>query len=271
VQIGTEGISRPSTSKEESSMTQPLVFVAILAKQKETMLPAWLKSLSEWDYPKDRMILYIRSNNNTDLTSKILKDWADENRKWYRHVVEDYTDLDTPLQQYGVHEWNPVRFKALGAIRERSIEGAWHAEADFYWVVDVDNFVKPHTLSTMVVHNLPVVAPMLGSADIEQPAYSNFHNMATPNGYFMDNELYYHVLRQNITGLIKCDVVHCTYLIRKDVFEKVLYVDGTDDYEYVIFSRNLRNLGIPQYLDNQEVYGWLSTRENLKAILKQMQ
>ena len=252
------------------SRTEPLVFVAILAKQKELMLPAWLKSLSEWDYPKDRMILYIRSNNNTDNTSKILKDWADENRKWYRHVVEDYTDLEVPVHKFGVHEWNPTRFKALGTIRERSLEGAWHAEADFYWVVDVDNFIKPHTLSTMVVHNLPVVAPMLGSADKEQPAYSNYHNIATPNGYFQDNEPYYYILRQRIAGLIKCDVVHCTYLIRKDVYDKVIYLDGTDDYEYVIFSRNLRNLGIPQYLDNQEVYGWLSTRENLNAILEKM-
>ena len=249
---------------------EPLVFVAILAKQKESMLPAWLKSLSEWDYPKDRMILYVRSNNNTDNTEAILRQWVEENRKWYRHVVEDYTDLEVPLQEYGVHEWNPVRFKALGEIRERSIEGAWHAEADFYWVVDVDNFVKPHTLSTMVGHNLPVVSPMLGSADEEQPAYSNYHLLANVRGYFLDDIRYYQVLRQEIIGLIVCDVVHCTYLIRKDIFDKILYVDGSDDYEYVIFSRNLRNLGIPQYLDNQEVYGYLSTRENLKAIQEKM-
>jgi Glycosyl transferase family 2 len=251
-------------------MSEPIVFVAILAKQKEEMLPAWLESLSQWDYPKDRMILYVRSNNNTDNTKQILKNWVSANGMWYRHVVEDYKDIEAPVQEYGVHEWNPVRFKALGEIRERSIEGAWHAEADFYWVVDVDNFVKPHTLRTMVGHNLPVVAPMLGSADPEQPAYSNYHLLANVRGYFLDDIRYYQVLKQEITGLIVCDVVHCTYLIRKDIYEKILYVDGTDDYEYVIFSRNLRNLGIPQYLDNQEIYGYLSTRENLKAIQEKM-
>ena len=109
-------------------MTEPVVFVAILAKQKEAMLPAWLESLSQWDYPKDRMILYVRSNNNTDNTEAILRKWVEDNRKWYRLVVEDYTDIESPVQEYGVHEWNPVRFKALGKIRERSIEGAWHAE-----------------------------------------------------------------------------------------------------------------------------------------------
>ena len=251
-------------------MDKPLVFVAILAKQKEKMLPAWLKSLEQWDYPKDRMILYVRSNNNTDNTEQILKDWVETNRKWYRLVVEDYKNIEAPVQNFDVHEWNPTRFKALGAIRERSVEGAWHAEADFYWVVDVDNFVKPHVLSKMVSHNLPVVSPMLRMADSEQPAYSNFHLLANVRGYYLDDMRYYQVLKQEIKGLIICDVVHCTYLIRKDVYEDIIYVDGTDDYEYVIFSRNLRQKNIPQYLDNTEVYGWLSTRENLDAILEQM-
>jgi len=251
-------------------MNEPVVFVAILAKQKEIMLPAWLTSLEQWDYPRDKMIIYIRANNSTDKTNETLKYWVEKNRKWYRLVVEDYTDIDVPVQDFGVHEWNPTRFKALGAIRERSIELAWQANADFYWVVDVDNFVKPHTLRRMVGHNLPVVAPMLGMADPEQPAYSNYHLLANANGYFLDDMRYYQVLGQEIKGLIVCDVVHCTYLLRADTFEHIRYLDGTDDYEYVIFSRNLRALGIPQYLDNQEVYGYLSTRENLSAILEKM-
>jgi len=251
-------------------MTEPVVFVAILAKQKEIMLPAWLTSLEQWDYPRDKMIIYIRANNSTDKTNETLKYWVEKNRKWYRLVVEDYTDIDVPVQDFGVHEWNPTRFKALGAIRERSIELAWQANADFYWVVDVDNFVKPHTLRRMVNHNLPVVAPMLGMADPEQPAYSNYHLLANANGYFLDDMRYYQVLGQEIKGLIVCDVVHCTYLLRADTFEHIRYLDGTDDYEYVIFSRNLRALGIPQYLDNQEIYGYLSTRENLSAILEKM-
>ena len=251
-------------------MTEPVVFVAILAKQKEVMLPAWLKSLEQWDYPRDKMIIYIRANNNTDNTTAILQQWADDNRKWYRLVVEDYTDIDVPVQDYAVHEWNPTRFKALGAIRERSVELAWQANSDFYWVVDVDNFVKPHTLRRMVGHNLPVVAPMLRMADPEQPYYSNYHLVANAKGYYIEDPRYYQVLGQEIKGLIVCDVIHCTYLLRADVFEHVRYLDGTDDYEYVIFSRALWEQGIPQYLDNQEVYGYLSTRENLTAILEKM-
>jgi hypothetical protein len=255
-------------------MTEPLVFVAILAKQKEKMLPAWLDSLSKWDYPKDRMILYVRSNNNTDNTEAILKEWIEANRKWYRLVVEDYTDIEVPVQDYGVHEWNPVRFKALGAIREKSIECAWQSEAEFYWVVDVDNFVLPGTLRKMVGHNLPVVAPLLRYAvtpDEEgHKPYSNYHLLTNVNGYYLDDIRYYTVLNREIKGLIQCDVVHCTYLIRRDVFEHVRYLDGSDDYEYVIFSRVLRELNIPQYLDNTQIYGHLTLYENVDACVHWM-
>jgi len=60
-------------------------------------------------------------------------------------------------------------------------------------------------------------------------------------------------------------------LIRKDILPKIKYLDGTDDYEYVIFSRNLRASGVPQYLDNQQIYGYLSTRENLEACKEKME
>lgn len=255
-------------------MEQPIVFVAILAKQKGKLLPEWLDSLSKWDYSKDRMILYIRSNNNTDDTEQILRNWVADNAKWYRHVVEDYTDIEAPVQNFDVHEWNPTRFKALGAIRERSIELAWQADADFYYVQDVDNFVLPHTLRTLVSYNLPVVAPMLRYAVVDEKdrhaPYSNYHFLVNDNGYFLDEINYYRVLNGEIRGLIKCDVVHCTYLIRKDQFEHIRYVNGSDDYEYVIFSDTLRDLGIPQYLDNQEIYGYLTLDENVEACKKWM-
>ena len=255
-------------------MTEPTVFVAILAKQKATMLPAWLESLSKWDYPKDKMIIYIRANNSTDNTNEILQEWAEKNRKWYRHVVEDYRDVDVPLEKYGVHEWNPTRFRALGAIREHSINCAWQADADFYWVVDVDNFVLPHTLSKMISHNLPVVAPLLRYAVVwseeQHKPYSNYHLLTNVQGYYLDDIRYYTVLNQEIKGLIQCDVVHCTYLIHKDVYENIRYVDGTDDYEYVIFSNTLRQLGIPQYLDNTEIYGYLTLHENVEACVESM-
>jgi hypothetical protein len=143
---------------------------------------------------------------------------------------------------------------------------------DFYYCQDVDNFVKPHTLRQLVSYNLPVVAPLIRYAmgKEEHKPYSNYHNIASPNGYYQDNFAYYRILNGEVRGLIKCDVVHCTYLIKREIFNDINYVDGTDDYEYVIFSRTLRDKGIAQYLDNTQLYGYLTLDEDLEAIKRAM-
>ena len=52
---------------------EPTVLIHILAKDKAAMLPAWLEqNLEKIQYPKDRIILYFRTNNNNDDTAKIL-------------------------------------------------------------------------------------------------------------------------------------------------------------------------------------------------------
>jgi len=78
---------------------EPIVFVAVLAKQKEIVLPYWLDCLEALDYPKKRMILYVRSNNNTDATEAILRGWIAEHGKEYLAVYEVYGDVDVPVEK----------------------------------------------------------------------------------------------------------------------------------------------------------------------------
>jgi len=254
----------------------PTIYFHVLAKDKAKIMEYWLEqNLDLIDYPKDRIHLRFRTNDNNDNTASIIHQWvaSQENDpdgwQWGSITVDD-EDLDASIKQYGVHEWNPNRFKLLGALRENGINEAIYEGQDFYFVCDVDNFLLPHTLKTLVGYNLPVVAPLLRYAVTEDERqhlpYSNYHFLVNDNGYFLDEINYYRVLNGEIKGLIKCDVVHCTYLIRNDILPRVTYVDGSDNYEYVIFSDELRRLGIPQYLDNQEVYGYLTLTENLPAV-----
>ena len=252
----------------------PIIYFHILAKDKAKLIDYWLEqNLDKIDYPKDRIRLFFRTNNNNDDTQFLIQGWIDDQElkgvEWYS-IDWDFADVPEQVQNYGVHEWNPERFKVLGKLRQEGIDEAYALDCDYYYVCDVDNFVLPHTLRTLVNYNLPVVSPMLKMADPEQPAYSNYHLLTNVKGYYLDEMRYYQVLKQEVKGLIACDVVHCTYLIRKDILPQIKYLDGTDDYEYVIFSRNLRASGTPQYLDNQQIYGCLSTRENLEACQKMM-
>ena len=252
---------------------EPIVFVAILAKQKEIVLPYWLECLHALDYPKDRIVLYVRSNNNTDATEAILRGWIAEHGKEYRAVYEVYDDVDVPVEKYDVHEWNEERFSVLARIRQDSIELAQELRVDFYFVCDVDNFLLPHTLRSLVRWNVGVVSPMLMYAytEAEEPHrefYSNYHNVVTPNGYYEGNDMYYKILAREIRGLLDIDLVHCTYLIHRDVLPYVSYIDESGRYEYVIFSDRLRQLGIAQYLDNTRAYGTLTLVENVEACKK---
>ena len=36
------------------------------------------------------------------------------------------------------------------------------------------------------------------------------------------------------------------------------YEDGSDRYEYVVFSESARKSLVPQYLDNRQVYGYIT-------------
>jgi hypothetical protein len=261
----------------------PVVLFHILAKDKAKLLPYWLKTqLDEIDYPKGNIALYFRTNDNNDRTAQIISNWVNDQYgqgdcysdeyEWF-DIQENHESVDATIRQYDVHEWNPHRFKLLGQLRQDGINWAIKNGYDFYYTCDVDNFVKPHTLGQLVSYNLPVVAPLIRYAlgkDLHKP-YANFHNIASPRGYYQDNFAYYRILNGEVKGLIKCDVVHCTYLINSATLKEINYVDGTDDYEYVIFSRTLREKGIRQYLDNTELYGYLTLEEDLDAVKKWME
>ena len=49
-------------------------------------------------------------------------------------------------------------------------------------------------------------------------------------------------------------VIHCTYLVRADVMADLTYEEDSVRHEYVVFSNSARKAGIPQYIDNRQVY-----------------
>ena len=238
----------------------PRVLLAILAKQKEPALPLYLQCIEELDYPKSSIVLYIRTNNNRDNTETILRDWVGRVGKHYAAVEFDADDVEQPVHEFGVHEWNATRFKVLGNIRNASLAKTLEHDCDFYFVCDVDNFIRPCTLAELVDVNLPVVAPLLRAVTANDP-YSNYHAEIDARGYYKDCDQYFWILNRWVRGLFEMPVVHCTYLIRRDVISKLTYIDDTDRHEYVIFSDSARKAGIAQYVDNRRIYGYLAFDE----------
>ena len=203
----------------------PRVLVAILAKQKEPALPLYLDCIEALDYPKSSIVLYIRTNNNTDKTEQILRDWVARVGHLYHSVEFDASDVAERVEQYREHEWNATRFNVLGHIRNQSMRRARELGCDYYFVADVDNFIRPATLRELVALDLPIAAPLLRSIAPGQ-FYSNYHAEIDANGYYKGCDQYYWILERRVRGVVEVPVVHCTYLVRADVIPELTYEDA---------------------------------------------
>jgi hypothetical protein len=263
-------------------MTQPNVFLALLVKQKEAVLPLFLESLNDWDYPKENIFIYIRTNNNTDNTKELLEEWIEEYGDKYKGLIYNSEDVPEKVEKYDVHFWNGERFRVLGKIRQESMNQALLTDCEYYFVVDTDNFLFPETLKELVKLDLPIVAPFLRyavalgeNADTPIEAakreghmsryYSNYHDKVDDFGSIIAEDLYYKILNQEVRGLIECMCVHCTYLIKREYLSELNYLEQSDRWEYMVFSNSARDKGITQYIDNRTIYGVLTLSENLGA------
>ena len=238
--------------------SRPLV-IAILAKSKQHILPIYLDSLLAQTCLSSDTIFYIRTNDNKDETSEVLREWYNK-WKWKYKMVFDDSSVDPNLIQMENHDWTPSRFAILAKIRQKSIEFAIHEGAD-YFVADADNIIHPETIHVLRNSGLEVVAPLLHNAD-PISMYSNFHSSIDADGYFINDDEYQKILYRVTKGLIQVPVVHCTYFIRHEALKYVNYIDETPRHEYVVFSDFLRKAEIPQYIDNRRVYGFVSFSVN---------
>jgi hypothetical protein len=230
------------------------VFLAILARNKAHMLPYYLSCIDKLEYDKRLITIYINTNNNSDETESILRDWSIKNQHIYKQIIfesHEVPDLVDTLP----HDWTDQRLKVLGEIRNHSLQIAHLCASDYYFVVDCDNFITPATLQHLIMQRKPIIAPMLRAIPDPTNNYSNFFGEINEDGYFQDDDRYWSVLRRDVIGTIQVPVIHCTYLIDLTYLDKITYVDDTDDYEFIIFSRSARDNGVPQYICNELNFG----------------
>lgn len=234
------------------------VLVSILARNKAHVLPKFLRCLDELDYDKKLMTIYINTNNNSDDTIEILENWMKENVDKYNKI--DYENVEIEELEGTTtdpHEWTSLRFKKLAEIRNKSLKKTIEHNCDYYFVIDCDNFIEPYTLRDMVDEDKEIIAPMLIAFPEKNDGYSNYFSDISPNGYYKHHDNYMKILGREMVGVFDVPVVHCTYLIKREVIDRLNYMDGTESHEFVIFSRNARKEGIKQWISNKRYYGKL--------------
>ena len=235
---------------------EPKVLIAILARNKEHTLPDYLACISSQDYPKNKIVIYIRTNNNSDNTEEVLKKWIETNRNDYERIEIDTTEIGG-LKDSKPHEWSSERFNVLGNIRNESLKKTIEHDCDYYFVIDCDNFIIPQTLSHLICLKRDIVAPMLRAVPTPGDTYSNFFGSCNQWGFYAQSTIYWEILGRIKIGCFKVPLVHCTYLIDRRVIDLLNYIDSTGNYEFVVFSRSARCSNVEQYITNELDFGTL--------------
>lgn len=240
---------------QELSCDDKTVMWAILARNKAHVLPRYLQCLENQDYPKNAITIYIKTDNNADRTKEMLTEWAKRNKGLYKHIEIDDSSVKQVPTNTDPHLWSLKRLKALATIRNKSLQKAKEFGCDYYFVADCDNFLAPCTLKDLVAKDKPMIAPFLRSIPEPDDIYSNFFYEANEIGYYKDNPKHMPIVWHTEKGTFKVDLVHCTYLINTKHLDKLNYIDGTDDYEFIILGRSARKNGVDQYITNEKEYG----------------
>lgn len=232
------------------------VLIAILARNKEHVLPHFLNCIKNLDYDKKLVSLYINTNNNEDQTKEILENWVKKNESQYNRIFFENHHIPQ-AESTRPHEWTASRFKVLGDIRNKSLQKAKEEKVDYYFVVDCDNFIVPFTLKELMSKNKPIIAPLLKAVPEVGDLYSNYFCDIDAAGYYKNHPDYLKIWQQTMIGTFKVPVVHCTYLIQSAYLDQLTYTDDTSHHEFVIFSRVARDKGIDQYICNEKQFGVL--------------
>jgi len=227
-----------------------------------------LKCIENIDYDTKSLSLYVHTNNNSDGTTRILREWckvAEASGK-YNSVkfVEQYFPVLFGKVAKSIHPvggddaWyadNGIRLKILSEIRDTSLNYAVMTGADYYFVCDVDNFFPPETIRKCVEQDKPIFAPMMVQNNGGVPR--GFYLKVDPhNGYMNDSrevhDMSIPIWNKTIVGTFLVELVHMCYMVRTNEVHKGLkyYTDGVQ-MEYVTFAASARRNGIDQFVSNE--------------------
>ncbi|NP_001096660.1 procollagen galactosyltransferase 1-A precursor [Xenopus laevis] len=246
----------------ESSLRNPTVLIALLARNSEGSLPEVLGALDTLHYPKERISLWVATDHNLDNTTEILREWLINVQNQYHHV--EWRPQEHPRwfkDEEGPKHWSHSRYEYIMKLRQAALTSAREMWADYIFFLDADNLLtNPETLNLLIAENKTVVAPMLDS----RAAYSNFWCGMTTQGYYRRTPAYMPIRRRERRGCFPVPMVHSTFLIdlRKEASQQLNFYPPHADYTWafddiIVFAFSCRQADVQMFLCNKEIYGHL--------------
>ncbi|KAK2578642.1 hypothetical protein KPH14_012134 [Odynerus spinipes] len=242
---------------------KPTVLIATLIRNKAHTLPYFLSLLEQQNYPKDRLSLWIRSDNNIDNSSEVLKTWlAAESNKYHDVNIYIHEESKGFEDENSITDWSSLRFAHVMNLRQEALDYARKIWADFIWIIDADVFLtNPNTLTNLVSKEHTVVAPLLRSDGL----YSNFWAGMTDDYYYLRTESYQPILYRETVGCFNVPMIHGAVLMNLKMIEsdrltynptKLAQYDGPLD-DVIVFAVGANSSGVSLHVCNDELYGYI--------------
>ncbi|XP_076622754.1 glycosyltransferase 25 family member [Colletes latitarsis] len=254
-------ITFPVTSNSDTK--KPTVFITILVRNKAHTLPYFLTFLEQLNYPKDRIYLWIHSDNNIDNSIEILSTWLESKGNEYHGIEINFDKESNGFEdENGIADWSTQRFLHVINLRERGLNAGSNMWADFVWMLDADIFLtNPNTLDELISKNLTVVAPLLKSDGL----YSNFWAGMNSNYYYLRTDRYDQILFREETGCFDVPMIYSAVLIdlRKYASDGLTYdPNNLDQYDgpiddIITFAISAKKFDVPLFICNNNIYGFV--------------
>ena len=230
---------------------EKLVFLGMIIKNDDQLIPAFLKSMDRLDYDKKSIAVQIHLYNNNPYVKEMVQDWIKENKNKYRQIV--CTDTKTSS---GTMNYNVERFKLFGKIKNEYLSRTRELGCDYCFIIESDAFIAPYTLKMLVAMNRPIITPLLRPVPDSNTSFRNFFADVSPQGYYRDHHIYLSIADRMALGTFNVPCVHGVYLIQSRYVDRLSYVDDTEDWEFLAFSRSARKNHIDQFICNEKEFGF---------------
>ena len=246
-----------------SEQTEPTAMIVMLIRNKEPYLPYTLTQLSELDYPKKKLSLWLRSDHNEDRSLQLVELWLREYGDEYHDVdaVLNSTSPERRADETSAVDLSDSRYTAMIAMKEEALLKARRLEVDFVWFLDADVFLYDKSILRKLIElGKPLVAPMLES----NGRYSNFWAGMSDSFYYQRTDRYNVIYDRKEKDCFGVPMIHSCVLLdlRNKLSKSLTFVKsklttpiGPDVDDIITFALSAQQAVLEMYVCNQEEHG----------------
>ncbi|KAG8568407.1 hypothetical protein GDO81_013986 [Engystomops pustulosus] len=247
--ICDEGLRSLSGLKTDDSF--PLVVVGIFIEQPTPFVSEFFKRLSNLQYPKKRIQLYI-ANHETHHQKHV--------EKFLQVHSLEYNNVKYVGPEEALSNFAEARNAGMDICRQ-------NPECEYYFSIDVQVVLKNSSvLRTLIEQNKSILAPMVSR---NQDLWSNFWGALSSDGFYARSEDYIDIVQRQRIGIWNVPYITNVYLVKGSVLRKALsqydlFHSGNLDPD-MSFCDNVRRKGVFMFVNNRQSFGHILSLENYKT------